>query len=105
VCIDDVTTRQACLDKWVDEYEFTPRNCFMNMHYNTQTNSDGEVYAYLLYYGGCYHLSIDVWFDRTTTQWNNLEISSDSNIISDASQRKTFNLKTGGTDKVGFRVP
>jgi hypothetical protein len=107
-CIDDETTRQACLDQWVNDFQFTPRTCFLNSQTLTHQAANMQTsYAYVLYYGGCSHLSVDVWFDRTPAQWNNLVISSGANMNenSNVSGRKYFNLKTGGIDRVGFRVP
>jgi len=59
-CVDDATTPQLCLDKWVDEFDIgTPGSCYINGEGITYVGS----HIYALYYGGCNPWSVDVWFD------------------------------------------
>jgi len=105
-CLSDAETPQACLDEWVLDFEFEVRNCFLNEKRRTAT-VNGSSYQYLLYFGGCGDASVDIWFDRTAEQWDDILIYTGSNELTDQSDEMTryFNLKTGGQDVIGFRLP
>lgn len=106
-CIDDDTTPQACLDKWVREYPFNVLSCFFRGYRLRYTQGGVPQFAYAIYYGGCGARSVDTWFDRTPAQWADPDLltSTGANLTSNGSTRKMFNLKTGGVDRVGFRIP
>jgi len=104
-CVDDETTPQECLDQWVEDFTFTTRSCFINSQTLTYTLNGNPSHAYILYYGGCGSRSVDVWFNFSNNDWNDLLISSSANALDLDGRRKEWNLKTGGADRVGFRVP
>lgn len=103
-CISDARTPQSCLDEYIHDFTFAPRNCFLNESSFTRV-INGQRYGYILFYGGCADRSVDVWFDRTDAIWDRILIASRANQLSREDGRITFNLKTGGADRVGFRLP
>lgn len=100
-----MTTPQACLDQWVDNFNVTPRDCFLDSEEHVMRQMDQIDSVYKLYYGGCGEMSVEVWFEKTMAQWESIAISTSAHKISDADGMKRFNLMTGMADRVGFRVP
>lgn len=84
---------------------FAEGSCFYGTKTITYTLGGATQYAYVVYYGGCGQNSVDIWFTRTNSQWNDLTVSSTSNLVSNNGSTKRFNLETNGIDRVGFRVP
>jgi hypothetical protein len=112
-CVDDETTPQACLNEWAAEYEIDPpRPCYIDT-FRHDFESD---YKYVLYSGGCDYYnpnrSVNVWWDETQSDWDQVMISSGdltnrngSDTLVKGKIRKMWNLKTNAKDRIGFRIP
>ena len=69
---------------------------------------------FYFFYGGCNEGSTDVYYDKTQEQWEQIDftdsvtmnyLGESADTVSGGKIRKKFNIKVGGSDRIGFRYP